>query len=164
MRRIVGISYGRLLGGIVVLLLTLVLALSPVGAEEDSGITPLFGDGKLTVTGAGFKPREKVTITAKTDGATTQLTATADAQGSFRLATGIEVKPGASVELDARGDQGTGMASIASVPLLLPRTGPATPDQLPRGGGPDLPIIPTLAISLGVLTGGLILRGARRFI
>lgn len=102
-----------------------------VARAQDVGasITPSFGDGKLKILGEGFKPNENVTITVKVDTGTQTFNATADAQGGFELDTGMDVPPLSSVELDARGDQGSGSASITSVPpaLPLPQTGAAMP-------------------------------------
>ncbi len=76
--------------------------------ETSAEITPSFGDGKLKVLGAGFKPNENVTITVTLDSGTHTFTVTANAQGEFELDTGLDVPPLSSVELDARGDQGSG--------------------------------------------------------
>jgi LPXTG-motif cell wall-anchored protein len=107
--------------------LAIVLLFAGVAHAQDVGssITPSFGDGKLKILGEGFKPNEKVTITVKIDAGTSTFNATADAQGAFELDTGLDLAPGSSVELDARGDQGSGSASITSVPpaLPLPQTG-----------------------------------------
>ena len=159
MRRKSGILCGGLWCGLVALLLVLVGATSQALANEDRGITPLFDDGKLTIVGAGFNPGEQVTIVVNAGDSSTKITAIANGQGSFRLITGIEVIPGKSVELEARGDQGSEMTAVTSAPLLLPRSGPSSFDRLPRTGDPVLPILTTIGIGLVALTGGLVLRG-----
>ncbi len=102
--------------GILCVLLVTLLAFAIAGgnahAQDAAEITPNFGNGKLTVTGMGFKPNEKVTMTVKIDSGTSTFSATANGQGSFELDTGLVVKPGSSVELDARGDQGHGYRSF----------------------------------------------------
>ncbi|HZQ06833.1 MAG TPA: hypothetical protein VFD70_09655 [Anaerolineae bacterium] len=111
---------------ILVSLLTLLFGGHVARAQEaGASITPSFGDGKLKILGEGFKPNENVTITVKVNAGTFTLNATANAQGQFELDTGLSLAPGSSVELDARGDQGSGSASITSVPpaLPLPQTG-----------------------------------------
>ena len=112
--------------------------------EAGTEITPSFGDGKLKLLGAGFKPNEKVTIAVKIDSGTYTFNATADAQGAFELDTGLDLAPGSSVELDARGDQGSGGASITSVPpaLPLPQTGAATSSQV-------MPLLAGMLLVLG---------------
>lgn len=112
----------------VLLMLAALVPMSGVAYAQDAGaaITPSFGDGKLKVLGAGFKPNENVTITVQIDGGTHTFTAVANPEGDFELDTGLDLAPGSSVELEARGDQGSGSASITSVPVLpLPQTGAA---------------------------------------
>lgn len=114
---------------IALLALVFVLVLAGVAhaQENASEITPSFGDGRLKILGNRFKPNENVAITVKLDGRTAMFTTTANAQGEFQLDTGLSVRPGSSVELEARGDQGSGSAVITSVPpaLPLPQTGAA---------------------------------------
>jgi len=111
------------------LALLLALQITPrlASAQESSALEPSFGNGVLTIIGNAFKPGEKVTITVKVDGNTQQVTVTADSQGKFNLNTGISVKPGASLELNASGDQGTNVAVITAVPGALPQTGAPAP-------------------------------------
>jgi hypothetical protein len=112
-------------------LLALIISISNASAQETSALTPSFGNGVLSIAGAGFKPNEKVTITVKLNGTSQQVTATADAQGNFNINTGIRVQPGASLELNARGDQGTNVAAITAVPGTIPQTGAPAPSTLP---------------------------------
>ena len=106
-------------------LLLAVCVVVGAAAQEPGGLIPSFGNGRLTVTGDGFKPGERVTLTITVDGTRQQRTVLADRRGHFAVATGIAVHPGAGVQLDARGDQGTGMAAMTAVPGLLPATGTA---------------------------------------
>ena len=141
------------------LCLGLILAVRGVGAQEGGGLEPSFGNGVLTITGDGFKAGEGVTLTIDVGGARQEQKVTADAQGHFELATGIAVRAGASVSIEARGDQGTTMAAITTVPNLLPGTpGAAQPGQLPETGGAALPLGMTAAIVLALLSTGLALR------
>lgn len=108
--------------------LAFMLVVTGARAQEASALTPNFGNGKLSIEGAGFKPNEKITITVKLDSGASTFSVTADAQGAFNLDTGLAVQPGSSVQLDARGDQGSGAAAITSVPALpLPTTGASMP-------------------------------------
>lgn len=132
-----------------VLLLAVSSLFGGVAYAQDAGteITPSFGDGKLKVLGAGFKPNENVTINVTIDSGAHTFTATANAEGAFELDTGLEVAPLSSVELDARGDQGSGSASITGVPVLpLPQTGAVIPS-----------VGITLILGLLLLIGGLVL-------
>jgi hypothetical protein len=136
----------RAASGALALLAALTLTVGTVGAQEESGLTPAFGDGRLSVSGAGFRPGERVTVSVAVDGGPRQeRLVVADAQGRFRLDTGLPVRPGASVALEARGDQETVQAALTSVPAAPPAgaapttAGPAAPPRpttLPRTGGP----------------------------
>lgn len=131
------------------LLLAVLSLFGGVAYAQDAGteITPSFGDGKLKVLGAGFKPNESVTITVTIDSGTHTFIASADAQGAFEVETGLDLAPGSSVELDGRGDQGSGSASITGVPVLpLPQTGAAIPSI-------GIPLI----LGLLLLIGGIVL-------
>ena len=152
------------------LLLGLVLAgVGPARAAEEHDaftLAPSYGDGTLTIIGNDFKPNERVTISAEVEGTSYTFTATADARGSFRLATGVAVPPGGSVALHAVGDQGTGRAAITSGPgLLPPPEQPPVPSQLPRAGAPlaEAPANPLLlggvAAAIGLLS--MLLLGRR---
>ncbi len=122
-------------------------------AQESASITPSFGDGKLKILGEGFKANENVTITVKLNSGTHTFTVTANAQGEFELDAGLDLAPGSSVELDARGDQGSGGASITSVPPNLP---------LPQTGAAVSPFGTVLFVGLLLLAGGIILVARRR--
>ncbi len=122
-------------------------------AQDGASITPSFGDGKLKILGEGFKANEKVTIAVKLDSGSHTFTATADAQGAFELDTGLQVPPLSSVELDARGDQGSGSASITSVPPAVP---------LPQTGGTLSPVDAAVLVGLVLLVGGILLAARRR--
>lgn len=112
-------------------LLTLIVALLfavAADAEEEDGLVPSFIDGRLVIVGAGFRASEQITVSVDIDGAISRFAITADEQGSFRLATGLAVGPGAGVKLEARGTQGTTKAAIASAP------GQNQPPGLPKTG------------------------------
>lgn len=160
MLRAIGLKIAT--GGILGLLTVMMLAVSLVRAQELGDLIPSFGDGKLQITGDGFQADESVTITVDVDGARQQLTVKADSQGRFRLPTDIPVKPGASVQLDARGDKGTTMAAITSVPLLPLAGGSVPPGQLPRSGSPALPVVAVVAVGLSLIGSGLALGRVRR--
>jgi hypothetical protein len=130
------------------LLMVWTLATGVASAQEGGGLVPSFGDGTLTIAGDGFKPGEVVTITAQVGGTTHQLMATADAQGQFRLETDIAVPPGASVQLESRGDQGTVKAATTTAPGQLPRTAGASPL-----------LVPAALIGLALVGAGLMLKG-----
>ncbi len=122
---------------IVVTLACLAWSAPPLHARQAEGLEPSFGDGRLTITGGGFKPNERVTLSVRTGGATQQFTTTADARGRFRLETGLAVQPGSSVALEARGDQGTTQAAITSAPPGLPiAPGPPAPAPVPTVSPP----------------------------
>lgn len=120
--------------------------------DNDASVTPSFGDGKLKILGEGFKPNENVTLTVTLDSGAHTFNVTANAQGEFELDTELDVPPLSSVELGARGDQGSGSAAITSVPpaLPLPQTGVDTPS-----------FIPTILFGLVLLIGGLFLTARR---
>jgi hypothetical protein len=138
----------RSLGLALVALLAVVgLSPRPVRSQGEGGLTPLFGDGRLVVTSDGFRPGEQITLTVRVAGITHRFTTTADAQGRFRLVTGLAVQPGASIALEARGDQGTTQAAITTMPGGLP--------GLPGPGGPRGPAIIPEAEPWALLVGGL---------
>lgn len=115
-----------MLGAVVFVVLAVLFVFVGVTHAQSASaeITPSFGDGKLKILGAGFKPNENVIITVKIDSGTSTFNAAANAQGAFELDTGLDLAPGSNVALDARGDQGSGGASITSVSVLpLPQTG-----------------------------------------
>lgn len=114
--------------------LALIVNVGMAAAQEPGGsLNPIFGNGRLTVTGNGFEPGEQVTVTVILDqNAPQQFTLTADSQGQFSLETSLPVQPFASVELRAEGDRGTAVAAITSVPPAPP-SGPA-PSQAPSDG------------------------------
>ncbi|MDL1894653.1 LPXTG cell wall anchor domain-containing protein [Anaerolineae bacterium CFX7] len=122
-------------------------------AQDGASITPSFGNGKLKLLGEGFKANENVTITVKLDSGTHTFTVTANAQGEFELVTGLDLAPGSSVELDARGDQSSGGASITSVPPNLP---------LPQTGAAVSSFGTVLFVGLLLLAGGIFLVARRR--
>lgn len=137
-----------LLGAAAFVALGLLLVFGSVVRAQDAGaqVTPSFGDGKLKILGAGFKANENVTITIKLDSGTSTFKATADAQGAFELNTGLDLSPGSSVQLDARGDQGSAGASITSVPIL----------PLPQTGGDVGSVMPVFVLGLLLAVVGLI--------
>lgn len=111
----------RLVRSCVFTLLSLVLLgglASGVGAQEPPSRLELsWGDNRpLVFTGNDWRPNERVTITARIDGQSYNFTTRADAQGSFRVETNVMVPPGAGVQYQAEGDQGTGVAGIADPP------------------------------------------------
>jgi hypothetical protein len=79
---------------------------------------PDWGGGTLTVSGGGFGPGERVTVVAKVGQTQQAFQVTADARGRFVLRTGMRMGAGTRVSLEARGDQGTAMAAITTVPSL----------------------------------------------
>jgi hypothetical protein len=99
------------------------------------------------ITGDGFKAGEVFTLTIDVGGAHQEQQVTADAQGHFARATGIPMRPGASVRIDARGDQSTGKAVITTVPNLLANR---------SAGGP--PVILAAILGVALVGGGLLLR------
>jgi hypothetical protein len=126
----------RAVGVALALLAALVLSAGAAGAHgqdvehDESGLTPSYGDGRLSVTGHGFMPGEPVTLTATVEGAApVEQRAVADAQGELRIDTGLTARPGQGVALHARGDRGTVKAAITTVP-----SGWALPIRLPRTG------------------------------
>lgn len=138
-----------------VLLTTVVmLALSarPASAQGGEGLTPSFGDGRLTLTGDGFRPGERITVSVRVGDARPQFMVTADARGRFRLTTGLAVPPGSSLQIEARGEQGTTQAVITSVPGGIP----ARPDA---GAAPPAPVVPE-AETGWLVVGGLAVLGA----
>ena len=133
--------------GILAFTLVLIIAASPAAAQDAAELTPSFGNGRLTIIGAGFKAGEGVAITVTVAGGQQQVTTTADAHGNFRLATGIVVRPGQSLALDARGNQGTTLAVTTAVPGMLPTT-----------GAPTLPMLRILSAACILLGIGFALR------
>jgi hypothetical protein len=101
---------------------TLALAV-PTARAQEAGLVPEWGGGTLTVRGSGFKAGERVTLTASVGQTQRVFTVTADGGGRFRLPTGMKVPAGQAVKLDARGDQGTGMAAITGTSNLPPEPG-----------------------------------------
>ena len=141
--------------GVIAALLGLLLTTGLAAAQEGEGLTPFFGDGRLTITGGGFRPGEQVTLTVQVAGSRHELQATADARGQFRLATSLAVLPGASVQIEARGNQGTTQAVITSAPGGLPvPPGPEAGRPAAPGASGGVPLIPE-ADSLVLLAAGL---------
>jgi hypothetical protein len=63
-------------------LFALLLLAGAALAQEDEGLGLLFGDGRLVITGAGFKPGERVTVSVRLgDRVTRTFTAMADGGG-----------------------------------------------------------------------------------
>ncbi len=131
--------------------LVLVMVAGTAAAQDSAELTPSFGNGKLTISGAGFKAREAVTIIVTVEQGKRQLTTTADSQGNFELATAIAVGPGQSLELEARGDQGTTIAVTTAVPTMLPNT-----------AAPGVPTPLVIGVALVILTAGIALRCSLR--
>jgi hypothetical protein len=117
-------------GGVVALFM---LLLAAGGAVAQGSVTPSYGQGTLTLDGEGYRPGERVEIAVRVGGSTQAFTATADARGRFRLATGLQVAPMGSLEIEARDEQGMTQATITSGPSALPAS----------GGGMPLPVEPT---------------------
>jgi len=113
-------------------LAVLMLLLVAGGAIAQGAVTPSYGQGTLTLDGEGYRPGERIEITVRVDGSTQALTATANARGRFRLATGLQVPPMSRVEIEARDEQGMTQATITSGP-----GGPAG-----AGVGMPLPVEP----------------------
>jgi LPXTG-motif cell wall-anchored protein len=140
-------------------------------AVAQGGVTPSFGDGKLTVVGEGYRAGEQVEITVRVGGVGHQFTATADTRGRFRLETGLQVPPMSSVEIEARDEQGLTQATMTSAPGAL--TGPGggmplpvapsppvrTPTQLPRTGESGHQLLMGAGLASVLILGGLLLRG-----
>jgi hypothetical protein len=116
-------------------------------ALAQGSVTPSFGDGELTLSGAGYRPGERVEITIRIADGSHQFTARADGRGRFRLETGLGVQPFSSLEIEARDEQGLTQVSITTVPGFMPlqpaEATPAVPtpptarvpSQLPGTGG-----------------------------
>jgi hypothetical protein len=181
-------TWGRVVpSGVLTILAALMFSVGLVSAEESAGLNLAFGEGKLTVSGDGFKAGEQVTLTVRAGGVERQFMATADARGRFRLETGLAVQPGSSLAIEARGDQGTAQASITSMPGPLtarpgassPAVGAAPaapapsasiplgggaqadgtiPGRLPRSGESTAPLLAAGAVGLSLLCGGLMIR------
>lgn len=147
-------------GALLATITSLILSLGLAAAQDTVGLTPSFGDGRLTVAGGGFRPGERVTLTVRAGGTSQQFMTTADTRGQFRLATGLTLSPGASVQIEARGDQGTTQAAITSAPGGLPLPPGPEPEGRPSPGpGAAVPIVPEADGSI-LLGGGLAALGA----
>ena len=146
---------------VLALVLGWLLSMGTASAEETGALDPSFGDGKLTIIGSGFKAGERVTITADVDGVSRQFTVVADARGGFQLATGLAVRPGASLMLDARGDKGTAVAVITAAPSKMPKA-PPSPSQLPRTGGLNPLVAPAVALGVALIGAGSTLLSHRQ--
>jgi hypothetical protein len=109
-----------IIGTVVTITTSPMAAIELAAAQEGEGITPSFGDGRLTISGGGFRAGERVSLTVQAAGTSHQFTALADAQGRFQLATDLMLRPGTSVQIEARGDQGTTVVAITSAPGSLP--------------------------------------------
>ena len=149
-----GVRWRPLGAAVAVMLLVTLGTIGSVGAQED-GLVPSFGDGRLVVLGAGFRAGELVGVTVRAEGVISQFAAPADAQGRFRLATNLVVRPCSAVEVTARGDQGTTKAAITTAPGAcaspgLPNTG--------AGGGITPAAQPLALAAVGVVA--LALTGA----
>jgi hypothetical protein len=115
--------------------------------DGDSGLVPLYGDGRLMVDGDGFGPDERLTVAVGTpDGGRRQFAVTASGEGHFHLVTDLPVRPGDGVRLDVSGDRGSVRTTIASVSRPMPWDG--------------VDLTRALAVALGgaiVLVGGVLL-------
>ena len=118
-----------------------ILLLTGVASAQGS-VTPSFGDGTLTLDGEGYRPGEQVQITVRIAGATQPFSATADARGRFRLATGLQVAPMSRVEIEARDEQGLTQVTTTSGPGAVPGPGGGMPVTGPGGGMPLPPVGP----------------------
>jgi hypothetical protein len=75
-------------------------------------LTRTYQDGKLSVSGAAFKPNEQVSVQLTVPGGqNTSLVLNADAAGAFRIDTGIDVPPGTDIQVHAQGDKGSKVVS-----------------------------------------------------
>jgi hypothetical protein len=113
---------------------------APAPAAPEAGLTPDWGGGTLAVRGEGFRVGERVTLVATVGQAQQTFTVDADGAGRFTLRTGLRVPAGGGVKLDARGDQGTAMAAIASGPTLPPGPEAAATDET-RGRGTSVALV-----------------------
>jgi hypothetical protein len=90
----------------------------------DNGLVPLYGDGRLVVSGDSFGPDENLAVAVEVpDGEQRRFAVRANGEGHFRLVTDLPVQPGDGVRLDARGDRGSVRTTIASVPRPMPWDG-----------------------------------------
>jgi hypothetical protein len=157
--------HGSITAAILVSVLAFALPSFTALGEEISGLEPRFGDGKLVVVGNGFRPNEQVVLDVKLDAERRQFTTSADAQGHFELATGMNVRPGSGVELNARGNLGTGKAAITSAPLLPGTVAapaePSDPGQLPQAGGLGPAALFAALVALGLVGAGVALERSR---
>jgi hypothetical protein len=96
------------------------LLMTATPALAQGSVTPSFGDGRLTLSGEGYRPGERVEITVRTADASHEFTARADGRGRFRLETGLAVQPLSSVEIEARDERGLTQVSITSAPGSVP--------------------------------------------
>ncbi|HEY3107978.1 MAG TPA: hypothetical protein VGL23_04455 [Chloroflexota bacterium] len=113
---------------LVALALTVLLAALGLDAasahQGDNGLIPLYGDGRLVVSGDGFGPDENLAIAVEgADGGRRRFAVTADGQGHVRLVTDLPVRPGDGVWLDARGDRGSARTTFARVARRMPWEG-----------------------------------------
>ena len=159
--------------GILATVAILALIAGPVAAQASPQVTPSFGDGRLTITGSGFVSGERVALSVRAEGAMHRFAATADAQGQFRVETGLALRPGASVAVEAIGDRGSAVAVITSGPGAAPLPPPAGPPpgdpprppaQLPRVGNlEDTSLLAVIRLVGSLCAGtGLALRLWRR--
>lgn len=112
------LSRGPLIFLVVFALLGGIAATAGVQEPGQDGLVPRWGgsDNRLSISGSGFRPNERVTVTVRTDGWSAIFMVNANAEGSFLLETDLIVPSGSSVELTALGDQGTRRAAITSAP------------------------------------------------
>jgi len=144
----------RVIVGVVLTTMTaLILGMGLAVGQESEGLTPSFGGGRLTITGGSFRAGEQITLTVQAGGTRQQFTAIADARGRFQLATDLVLRPGESVQLEARGNQGTTQAAMTSVPGGLPL--PPTP-----GAGQPPGVGSTVAVPIIPEADGLVLLGS----
>ena len=123
-------------------LAALAILLATGVAAAQGSVTPSFGDGTLTLVGEGYRSGERVEITVRITGATQPFSATADARGRFRLATGLQVPPMSRVEIEARDEHGLTQVTTTSGPGAQPGPGGGMP-VAPPGPGGGMPLPPT---------------------
>jgi hypothetical protein len=156
--------------GVSCALAMLAILLAAGVAAAQGSVTPAYGDGTLTLAGEGYRPGEQIEITVRMAGATQRYSASADARGDFRLATGLQVAPMSRLEIEARDEQGLTQVTTTSgpgvppgsgggMPLPAPGGGMPVPTQLPRTG--DASVLPLGLVTLAVVSvvGGLLLCG-----
>ena len=137
-------SHDKIKTGASCALAVLAMLLVTAVAVAQGSVTPSYGDGKLTLTGEGYQPGERVEITVRVGGSSQQFSVRADGRGRFRLETGLQIAPMSRVEVEARDEHGLIQVTTTSGPGTAPASEggmplPPLPTELPRTGeAPDL--------------------------